>query len=120
MKWKIYYGDGSTFSDQDGAAENAPAVNVQVIVVENPNHNWVTIAGNDYFVWQERGGWYRWWGADWFGMVDYLLQPGWKKVLFGRMIDEETFNGLFRLANKDSYFGKKTSFANGERLPSED
>jgi len=28
MKWRIYYGDGGTYSSDNGSAENAPALNV--------------------------------------------------------------------------------------------
>ena len=34
LAWRIYYGDGSTFSSADGAPSDAPSTNVQAIALE--------------------------------------------------------------------------------------
>ena len=117
MNWKIYYGDGTTFSDQDGTPFIAPARDVQVIVMNDKNHAWRTQAGNDYYVWDDRGDGARWWGVDQFGMYDYLIDPGYKRVLFGRTVTSNQFDNIFRLASNDPDFPKKTAFANRERKP---
>ena len=117
MKWKIYYGDRSTFSDQDGSPWVAPARDVQVIVISDPNHGWRTQAGFDYYVWDCRAGETRWWGVDQFGFYDYLIEPGVKRVLFGRTTTSKGFSEIFKLASNDPDFPDKTAFANKERKP---
>jgi len=114
MNWRIYYADGSTYSDQDGAPEDAPARDVQVVVISDRNHGWMTQALTDYYVWDDRGGGLRWWGVDLFGLYDYLIEPGYKCVLFGRTIAKQDFNEIFERACADKDFPKKTSYANGE------
>lgn len=37
LRWRIYYGDESTSSDQDGPPELAPARDVQIIVCNDPS-----------------------------------------------------------------------------------
>ena len=110
MKWKIYYGDGSTYG---GPVEDAPARNVQVIIVEDKDAGWITQAGTDYYIWN-RG---RWWGVDLFGMYDYLIEDGWKRVLFGRTLAKDEYQAIFKRASDDMQFERKTAFANRERRP---
>ena len=116
MLYKIYYGNGETFSSQTAPPFLIPKRNdVQVIVQESDNHGWFTQAMNDYYVWDNRGNGWRWWGVDIFGLYDYLLEPGNKCVLFGRTIEGDEFNEIFKRASEDTDFPKKTSFANKER-----
>ena len=117
MNWRIYYSDGSTFSDQDGTPWIAPARDVQVIVMESKEHGWQTQALTDYYVWDVRSNEARWWGVDLFGLYDYLIEPGHKRVLFGRTIGKQEFNEIFKRASEDVDFASKTSFANQEHKP---
>lgn len=86
--WKVYYGDGSTFSDQDGSPELAPALNVQAITC-SPEV---------------------WMGGDVFGLMDYLSLPGWKRVLFGRMVTNAEYDKAVTLARNDGYFDPNHRF----------
>ena len=79
VKWGIYYGDGTTFSNEDGGPEVAPPLNVQVIA-SYPNC---------------------WRCGDLFGLMDYLMRPGWKVVLFGRTISNEKNKHINELARND-------------------
>ena len=118
MNWKIYYGDGSTFSSQDGSPWIVPARDVQVIVMIDKDHGWRTQAGSDYYVWDGRDGETRWWGLkDDFALYDYLIDPGYKRVLFGRTITSDQFSKIFKQATEDPDFPQKTAFANKERKP---
>ena len=118
MKWTIYYGDFSTFSNQDGTPWSAPGLDVQVIVIESEDHGWMTQAGDDYYVWDCRGGETRWWGVDRAALDEYLFYyPGHKCALMGRMTSSKEFDKIFERAMNDPYFPKKTSFANKERKP---
>jgi len=118
VKWKIYYGNGSTFSDQDGTPWGAPGLDVQVIVMADKNHGWRTQAGDDYYVWDNRGEETRWWGVDIFGLFEYLFtQPGHKCALAGKRITSKEFDAIFKRASEDTDFPHKTAFAHQERKP---
>lgn len=116
MNWKIYYSDDSTFSSYDGSPWSAPGLDVQVIVMSDKDHGWMTQASTDYYVWDCRGGVTRWWGVDMFGLWEYLfVEPGYKCALAGRTTTSERFNEIFKRASEDPDFPVKTSFANKER-----
>lgn len=118
MGWKIYYGDGTTYSSNQGGPDEAPARNVQVIVLSDKYHGWYTQAKSDYYVWDERGeGEMRWWGVDIFGLYDYMIEPGWKRVLYGRTLTSDRFQEIFKMAMQDEEFPKKTAFDPAERRP---
>lgn len=112
--WKIFYDGGIVHGSEDSGPENAPPRGVLVIVQQDRKNNWTTISGYDYYIWDvERG---RWWGADRIGYIDYLLLPGWKRVLFGRMVTSEEFDATFQAAYK--FAGEKTGFGADERRSS--
>lgn len=99
MIWTVFYHDGSTFSDEDGGPDEAPAVGVIAIVQYNRATGYQILADDDYFVWKETvesnypdsGKWYNATAdALWF----YLSRPGWKRVLFGEYIDDEAYNTI--------------------------
>lgn len=118
MRWCIYYGDDSTFSIEDGTAWIAPALDVQVIVIEDKDHGWRTQTGSDYYVYDVRGSEPAWWGVDIFGMFEYLFtRPGYKRVLAGRTLTSERYSEIFKRAKEDPNFGKKTAFRRRERKP---
>lgn len=94
MEWQIFYGDGTTFSDEDGGPEEAPARDVQVIVQDCKQHISELVTGGDYYIWEGR-----WRAVDLFGLYDYLIEPGWKVVLFGRMISQDEYSELVHRAN---------------------
>jgi len=89
-KWKIYYGDGSTFSNEDGEPSLAPTTNVQVVVCQP-------------WVWQE---------GDLFGLYDYLMQPGLKVVKFGRTIESSKYQEIANFARSDPYFDRSERYVN--------
>lgn len=121
MKWKIYYSDHTRESDTSVNSEQVTPysiirrADVQVIVQESPDHNWVTLSGFDFYVWDNRGGGAQWYEADHFGLDHYLLQPGYRCVLFGTRIDKDRFKEIFNIARSE--FGNKSIFAKGERHP---
>lgn len=110
--FRIYYGDNTTYS---GPPELAPARDVQVIIQPDDDHGWASQTGADYYVWDERGDGPRWWGVDKFGLYDYLISPGFKKVLFGRTVTSERYQHIFFRAKRDA--GSKTAFRRRERKP---
>ena len=121
MKWKIYYSDHAEESDTSVNSEQVTPYNiirradVQVIVQESPDLGWVTLSGYDYYMWDCRGEETKWWGGDIFGLHHYLLQSGYKCVLFGTMIDKKSFSKIFNLALEE--FEDKTGYTREERKP---
>lgn len=116
MNWRIYYSDDEVISSLDTtpwAVERR--ADVQVIAQESKDHGWRTKSGKGYYVWDDRGGGAEWFGTDIFGLHHYLLQPGYKCVLFGTEIDKTRFYEIFNRARAE--FGVKEAFAVGERMP---
>lgn len=121
MRWRIYYGDGSTFSNQDGPPDQAPSRNVQLIVVWNLEvgrillHGFHALNVADFY-------WYRaeqelWHAGDYAGLIDYLMDPGPKTVKFGRNLPREDFFKLYAAALADPDFPAKSGVIPGEPRP---
>lgn len=122
MRWKIWYSNGKTFSNQDGlpqSLEREYHFGVQVITQEDKDHNWATQTGGDFYVWDDRGDGWRWWGVDIWGLVDYVTKPGYKIILLGESVPSDTFGKIFQAAKNDPEFGKKVAFRIKERRPDE-
>ena len=101
MRFRIYYGDGSTYS---GDPYHAPPNNVQCVVQEMPGHErgWVISKGEH----ETKGSW--WWdGEHWrvcdtAGMWDYLLMHvGPKAILFGRTLRDSDHWAIIERANRE-------------------
>lgn len=113
MRWKIFYGDGTTYSDLNGDAWDAPPVNVQAVVVSDPQHGWYCCRADDFY-------WYipeenRWYSGERFGMFDYLTQPGMKKIIFGRSIPDWEYQQILDRAMNDPDLPAKTGWQAHER-----
>lgn len=97
MKWRIYYGDGTTFSDRDGSPFQAPPAGVIVIAFED-NGKTKLAHSKDYYLWREDG----WYVADMGGLWDYLLiGTGPKYVLAGRTIKTQDYWDIVGRAGKE-------------------
>ncbi len=114
LRWRIYYGDGTTFDARDGGAFEAPARNVQMIAVADPDHGWYLCRSNDFYWWLPNDTWQ---GGDMFGLFDYLIEPGQKRVLFGRTIGHEAFAAIKPRAYEDPDIPQKTGWRPGEHRP---
>lgn len=103
MKFRIYYGDGSTFEGSSFEdAVNAPTLNVQVIVNEEPwrtdgNHG--IQHGKDSYCFRD-GAWF---GMDAMGREHYLAESGYPKyTIYGRTtLRNEEFHECLRRALKE-------------------
>jgi len=109
MSWKVYYSDRTYTGD----VAQVPARDVQVVVQSDPDHGWQALSGSDYYIWRAD----RWFGVDRFGLFDYLIEPGWKRVLFGRTLTREAFNAVWQRAMADPEMPPKTGFHKRERRP---
>lgn len=107
--FRVYYDGGATY---DGDPFDAPAFGVLVIVEKDANHGRHVVATKDYFVWNGS----RWLSVDFIGMLDYLAQPGHKRVLFGRLVEDEYFYTVFRRANEDPDFPARTAWGYNEKV----
>jgi len=110
LTWKVYYGDGTTYT---GTVGDTPTRNVQVIAQSDPDHGWQALSGSDYYVWRGQ----RWFCVDKFGLYDYLVEPGWKKVLFGRTLTSQEYNAVWQRMMADPDLPPKTGGPKKERRP---
>lgn len=101
--FRVYYEGGATY---DGDPWGAPGLGVLVIVESDPDHGRRLVTGGDYYVWREE----RWWSVDWIGMIDYLLQPGPRKVLIGRITTNEIYRDTYIRADSDPDFPARTAY----------
>lgn len=106
-KFRIYY-DGQP--PYDGPPYESPGLGVLVIVQEDRDHGRRLITQGDYYIWRDE----RWWAVDFIGMIDYLLQPGPRKVIVGRKVDNEDYYAAVRSAERDPDFPTRTAWAMGE------
>jgi hypothetical protein len=111
MRWKIFYSDGTTYSDKDGDPFDAPARGVQVIIVEHPQVGRNVITKENNYWWTGE----RWFGGDLYGLYDYLQDAGPKKVIFGRIIDSVQYHEIVSKALIDPYLPPKTANLPGEK-----
>ena len=107
MNFRVYYADGSTF---DGDAFNAPAMNVLMIVELDKDHGRRIVSGGDYYVWDGQ-----WFAVDKEGMFQYLCDAGPRRVLIGRMVDNERWTAIYRRADSDPDFPARTAYGVFER-----
>jgi len=105
MRWRIYYGDGTHYGDSDAFA--APARNVQMVAVADPDHGWYLCRSNDFYWYLDNDTWQ---GGDIFGLWDYMIEPGMKKVLFGRTVTNAEFEAILMRAYNDPDIPQKTGW----------
>lgn len=97
MDWRILYSDGSTFSSDDGAWEDAPSWDVQVVLFRHPETGWAMRHGGDYFRLADDGTVV---STDHTGMLDYVSNMlGLVKV--GRMLTQAEFNEVYQRAKAE-------------------
>jgi len=103
MKWKIYYGDGTTFDSNIGSPNETPSLNVQVILCKdningrNIYHTW------DWYYWNGE----TWRGADIHGLLDQLLNDKEGKITAvkqGRTIRDDIYENILKKAINDKDF----------------
>ena len=144
MEWRIYYGDKSTFSDEDGLPQDAPAWNVQAIIQRSIESGRAVVCLQDYYIFDRQ-----WFGVDIAGVTDYMLNKGLLKdngvgrklvkvdgewievdsfdlilymtkigvVKIGRILSKEEFYNIYRLADADEDFPRRTAYGSDEWRP---
>lgn len=114
-QWTIWYANGVPVSNLDCEPDEVDERDVQVITKRDSEAGWVTVTGCDYYVFDLQNSDRNWTGVDLFGLWDYLASPGWKRVLFGRMVTNNEYDGIMTRALSDPELPEKTSGGRGER-----
>ena len=97
IEWRVYYGDGSTFSSEDGKPEDAPCGGVICVAWYDEDKRRHLAHGQDYYI-NDQG---RWMGVDASGFWQYMGSPGAKIVKLGRMIGDLKFRSVMAHAMND-------------------
>ena len=98
-KWKIYYCDGSVFSDEDGEPEDAPCLLVAVIVVQDGRKGRRFMHGTDWYRWQED----RWMECREFDILSEVATKGSVIARRGGYMREGDFEKILISAHEDPY-----------------
>jgi len=103
LRWRIYYGDGSTFDNLQGSADEAPPFGVQFIVqLCDEDRYRDTLQRVDYFIMTETGVWV---GCDITGLLDRLINRiPFSGLLVGRWIEHDAFMELQNAVARDTDF----------------
>lgn len=134
LRWRLYYGDGTTFSDSDGPWDAAPSLNVQALITESDEVGYEVNEGSGGFIHN-----YIWWpgeaypwGVDQYGTLDYLVAVGALAegdsmttlsladltaagVKLGRSISTDRWREIISTARADDYFPTKQGRTRAER-----
>jgi hypothetical protein len=131
MRWKLYYHDGSTFSNEDGTWIDAPSLGALVLATEDP-------AVGRELDWGPRGEFFAWWpeatkpwGYDRVGVLDFLREVGrgtdvrladlsiddWidAGVKLGRSVDNHVWQAVLDRAINDPYLPLKSAASSREQ-----
>ena len=98
--WTVYYGNRSTFTDEDGSPFEAPRTDVQVILQthEASPSGYCLTFGKTYYSWEDGQGW---WPTDERGHQAWLAKcpPGRLQVLVGENCPQ--FEEILKRASAD-------------------
>lgn len=113
MDWKIYYGNGKTFSSEDGKPHEAPPHNVVAIAQKNESTGRDVFHGWDWYIYHDDFGW---WGCDLHGMIDQVMHNIEKihGVLQGRSVRNETYQAIIKKAREGEGLPHKAADRRGE------
>ena len=101
-KFKIFYENGSTYSDKNGPIERAHKMGVVIILMESGQGQRIE-KEHDFYCYFPHG----WVGVSQYGLYDYLSSQGYKLVLFGREVEENKRNTIYNSALSDTYIKGK-------------
>lgn len=115
MRWVIYYGDGATFTNEQGEPADALGGGVLAVVQEDAEVGRAVHQGSDFYVFAEQyGGWY---GLDHFGFTQYLMRPGTKIVKLSESITTNRFREIIKDARTHPKLPVKSAFYRWETQP---
>lgn len=111
LTWRLYYGDGTTFSSDEGPPAAAPPVNVQAIAQAADLGIGRRTCSRCDFYWFDRGEWH---GSDLFGLFDYLMRVSPSIVKFGRVLPRLEFEAILNRAVTDPELQPKVAWDSAE------
>jgi len=100
IEWRIYYGDGSVFSSDQGSAGEAPPFNIQAVVQFDQDVGRQILNGFDWYILKDD----KWYGIlDIPSLLDQLLHDldRIQAVKMGRLIPSEQYQDIMRRAKQD-------------------
>jgi hypothetical protein len=113
LRWKVYYIDGTTFSNLDGRPEDAPGWGVAAIAQEDDVVGVQIHQQRDFYCFApEFGGWY---AVDYFGFAQYLARPGYKIVKLGEVMPTHKYRELLTSIRGDPDLPTKSTRYEWER-----
>lgn len=105
MMYRIYYANGAHIDGHEGTVPEMPALGVQVIVQYDDSKDvWYLQSGSDNYIWRDG----LWVGVDNQGRTNYLVTPGWKRILFGETIRNKSFLSILQAAKAHRDFWTST------------
>lgn len=111
VKWKIWYGDGTTWDNTTGSAELAPAVNVCCIVYMDKDIGRRIIHRWDWYYFKDGCDVSPCWGADIHGLLDQLMYDRERRIYAvkqGRTLEDFEFKKILAAAIDDPSFPPKS------------
>lgn len=99
-EWRIYYADGSTFSSNDGPAQNAPNFGAQVVLVRDKHVGRRVLKLADYYVW--RPSLDRWTDhEDSASAILAMAREPWAVLICGQYLNDDDFERILIAAHND-------------------
>jgi hypothetical protein len=113
-RWWVVFGDRNIVAGSGAAdAYAVPGRDVQAVISPCPDHGWELWSRGEFYVFLPSAD--AWRPVDQWGLFDYLLEPGPRKVLFGRTMFDPEFYALLAWLNEHPDLPMKTGFRPGEQ-----
>lgn len=94
MSWRIFYEDGTSYGNDDGAPADAPACGVIAIGQVDDRGQEVIIGAYprecDWYWWRDD----RWWGGKLDGLLDAVMNCAATHAKAGRITDNDTYSRI--------------------------
>lgn len=103
FKWRLYYKDGSTYSDADGPAWESPDVGLVCIAQPIADGEWYTVLVNgDHYLYREERGY--WTGHDLAGTLAELVDEAQNITCVrpGKYVTKPVFHDCWGRARADA------------------
>lgn len=92
MRYRVYYADGTYIdSDTTGVSSLRPIGVLVIVQFDTYTEHWYLQHSSDNYIWRDD----RWVGVDDTGRTVYLVEPGWKRVLFGETVRNQVWLKAF-------------------------
>ena len=101
-KFKIFYENGTTYTDKSGPIDRAHKQGVVTILIETNFGQ--RLEKKHAFYYYGRDGWT---GTNQSGMFNYLCESGYKLVLFGSDLNDDKRKTIYDSALSDTYIKGK-------------